>query len=107
MINSKRLFLGITILICFNSFANCLIPGWPGCSAQDFQNALQAQQQLQLQQQQLRELQQANELTRQLLEQQKQQHLQNFIWQEPKIVIDPIWVHQQRCLTMPLGTRGC
>ncbi len=101
-----------TLLLLFsmgNVFANCAIPGWPGCTYEDFQNAMQVQQQLNIQQQQLRELQRANQLTQQLIEQQEQQQIMNMIMQRP--IIDPqnyyIQQNQIRCLNMPLRTPGC
>lgn len=107
-----RLIALFTLLLGVNASANCLIPGWPGCTNEDFQNAIQRQQQINIQQQQLIELQRANQLTQQLIEQQRRQQLNQLIWEEP--IITPIvpqnyymQQHQMRCLTMPLGTRGC
>ena len=105
----KKTALILSLLFIGKAFANCAIPGWPGCTNEDFQNAMQRQQQLNLQQQQLRELQRANQLTQQLIEQQRQQQLDNMLWQQP-IVTPQNYYEQQRqmkCLTMPLGTRGC
>jgi len=105
----KKIALILFLLFIGKAFANCAIPGWPGCTDEDFQNAMQRQQQLNLQQQQLRELQRANQLTQQLIEQQRQQQLNNMLWQEPLIVPQNYYDQQRqmKCLTMPLGTRGC
>jgi hypothetical protein len=102
----KKTTLIILSLFVGNVFANCAIPGYPGCSDADFRNAMRLQQLQNIQEQQLRELQRANQLTQQLIEQQRQQQMLNPIWQEP--IINPyIQQHQMRCLSMPLGTRGC
>jgi hypothetical protein len=105
----KKISLIFMLLFVGKVFANCAIPGWPGCSDADFQNAMQLQRQQNIQEQQLRELQRANQLTQQLIEQQRQQQLNNMLWQEPMIVPQNYYDQQRqmRCLTMPLGTRGC
>jgi hypothetical protein len=102
----KKITLIFMLLFVGKVFANCAIPGWPGCTDADFQNAMQIQRQQNIQEQQLRELQRANQLTQQLIEQQRQQQINTPIWQDnPQNYY--IQQHQMRCLTMPLGTRGC
>lgn len=62
--------------------ANCIIPGYPGCTRDDFDRALQIQaqqqqqqqyqiQQQQLQQQQLQEMRRSNQIQQQMLEEQQ------------------------------------
>lgn len=109
----KKITLIFMFLFVGKVFANCAIPGWPGCSDADFQNAMQLQRQQNMQEQQLRELQRANQLSQQLIEQQRkqfqQQQLNNMLWQEPMIVPQNYYDQQRqlKCLNMPLGTRGC
>jgi hypothetical protein len=105
----KKITLVFMLLFVGKVFANCAVPGWPGCTDADFQNAMQIQRQQNMQEQQLRELQRANQLTQQLIEQQRQQfrqqQLNNMLW-EPMITPQNN-SNQIRCLNMPLGTRGC
>lgn len=105
----KKITLIFILFLVGKVSANCAIPGWPGCSDEDFQRAMQLQRQQYIQEQQLRELQRANQLTQQLIEQQRQQQLNNMLWQEPIITPQDYYIqqHQIRCLNMPLRTRGC
>jgi hypothetical protein len=64
---------------------NCIVPGYPGCTRDDFDRALQIQQQQQqfqqqqylfqqqqqLQQQQLQEMRRSNQIQQQMLEEQQ------------------------------------
>lgn len=112
----KKISFVLIMFLVGKVFADCGIPGWPGCSDRDFQNAMELRNQrnlqnyqLNIQEQQLQEMQRANRLTQQLIEQQRRQNLHNSIFQDAVIVPPDFYqqIQQQRCLTMPLGTRGC
>lgn len=49
----KKIGIIFLCIVSGNTFANCGIPGWPGCSHQDFQDAMRLQEQQYIQQQQL------------------------------------------------------
>ena len=110
----KKISLFLLMFFVGKVFADCGIPGWPGCSDRDFLNAMELRNQRNnleyqrnIQEQHFRELQRANQLTQQLIEQQREQNLHNSIYQN-RIPSDFYQqLQQQRCLTMPLGTRGC
>jgi hypothetical protein len=74
------------VVLSHNSYADCSIPGWPNCSIEDANRALdrkqqqnllmqQQRQQIEIQNQQLFELQRANQL--------KEQNLQNSRYMQP------------------------
>ncbi|MEY5029225.1 MAG: hypothetical protein RLZ63_1540 [Pseudomonadota bacterium] len=106
VLNTKKLYSILLGLACsFGVSAqtdNCAIPGWPGCSAQDFNRAMQEQQMRNLMEEQVRQQRRSNQLIQEqnrLIEQQMlipQQVLPNYEQ-----------LRMQRCLTMPLGTPGC
>lgn len=68
---------------------NCIIPGYPGCTRDDFDRALQIQgqiqqqqqfqiQQQQFQQQQLQEMRRSNQIMEQQLQQQRFDSIMNY-----------------------------
>jgi hypothetical protein len=86
----KKLIIMTLLLQVFGVQAqgNCLVPGYPGCTRDDFDRALQMQaqqqqqqqyqmQQQQLQQQQLQEMRRSNQLMEQQLQQQQMNNILN------------------------------
>jgi hypothetical protein len=83
----KLLLYFFVILYSNYSYSDCSIPGWPNCTIEDANRALDRKQEqnflrqqqrqfIEVQNQQLFELQRANQLRQQLIEQQN-----NKIWQ--------------------------
>lgn len=79
--------------LCAQAQGNCIIPGYPGCTRDDFdralqiQNQMQQQQQYQMQQQQFQQ-QQLQEMRRsnQIMEQQLQQQQMNNLLPNPMLI---------------------
>ncbi len=83
---TKLFIISCIVLISLNSHADCSIPGWPNCSIEDANRALDRKQQqnlliqqqrqlIEIQNQQLFELQRANQL--------REQNLQNSRYMQP------------------------
>lgn len=102
----KKTILMIIILVNSGSVIaqinNCIIPGFPGCTEQDFYRALKQQEQQNMQQQYLNEMRRNNQLMQEQLELQRQLQLQQQLQPNPYIQ-----QHNQRCLIAPLLTPGC
>jgi hypothetical protein len=96
----KKILASVLVISHQLALANCAIPGWPGCSMEDFNNALRAEQQQNLMEQQVRELQRNNQLLRE-----QNQLLEQIQMAPPAMSYDQ--QRMQRCLTMPLRTPGC
>lgn len=98
------LFISTTVISQVN---NCIVPGYPGCSREDFDRALMEQRQLQIQQRQINMQQQQLQLQQQQLYEAQRN---NQILEQQNNFVNPVQPYnswQQRCLSMPLGTRGC
>lgn len=95
----KKILITLWFLLHTLAQADCSIPGWPGCTMEDFNNALRARQQQNLMEQQVRQLQRNNQLL------QEQNQILEQMRTAPPMSYDQL--RMQRCLTMPLGTPGC
>lgn len=81
---------------------NCSIPGWPGCSAEDFNRAMQEQHMRNLLEEQVRQQRRANQLM-----QEQNNLIEQQMLMPQQVVPNYQQLRMQRCLTMPLGTPGC
>ncbi len=85
----------------------CLIPGYPGCSVEDFYSALENEKARTLIERNLQEQRRRN----QLLEEQNRLLRENFNFLPiyPRLDYQEFYRewNRQRCMTMPLRTPGC
>jgi len=103
----KKFIVAIVSAVVFTAsiaqINNCSIPGYPGCTIEDFNQAMREKRQMDLMEQQVREQRRSNQLM-----QEQNQLLQQMQNSQP--VMPQNYYQQQRmqrCLTMPLGTPGC
>lgn len=82
---------------------NCSIPGFPGCTMEDFNQAIREQRQNDLLLQQLNQQRRANALMEQQNQILQQLQMQNLMVPQNNYQQQQM----QRCLLMPLGTPGC
>lgn len=81
---------------------NCAIPGWPGCTVQDFNRAMQEQQMRNLLEEQVRQQRRSNQLL-----QEQNRLIEQQMWMPQQVAPSYEQLRMQKCLTMPLLTPGC